>query len=153
MEFPMIKCKDGSPKFVKIKTAPINDQSFIIMSEDITIQRISAISLEKSQKRLMQIFNSVKDIIIEMSPDNHGYIVTAVNNSFTEATGIAPYNIISHPIDKVFQENTMMQSSIDEALKGQKTSTVNVTLPFRMACDTGIILFRHFLLKMAPFTG
>ncbi len=130
IEFPMIKCKDGSPKFVKIKTAPINDQSFIIMSEDITIQRISAISLEKSQKRLMQIFNSVKDIIIEMAPGNDGYIVTSVNNSFTQATGIAPYNIISHPIDQVFLENTMLQASIDEALKGQITINCECDVTF-----------------------
>lgn len=130
IDFPMIKSKDGSPKFVKIKTAPISEQSFIIMAEDITSQRISAISLEKSQKRLMQIFNSVKDIIIELSLENHGYVITAVNNSFSEATGIASFNIINHTIDKVFQKNSIIQTSIDEARNGQKTINCECDVTF-----------------------
>jgi PAS domain S-box-containing protein len=121
MEFPMIKCKDGSPKFVKIKSAPISNHSFIVMAEDITSQRISAISLEKSQKRLMQIFNSVKDIVIELEPENQDFVITAVNNAFSIATGIAAHNIINQTIDKVFEEQTVMQASINEARKGQKS--------------------------------
>jgi PAS domain S-box-containing protein len=129
-EFPMIRSKDGHPKFVKIKTAPISDQSFIIMAEDITSQRISAISLEKSQKRLTQIFNTVNDIIIEMAPEKEGFVIKTVNNSFSSFTGIEQYKIINHGIEVLFPDETLIKSSIEEALNIRKTIHFECALTF-----------------------
>lgn len=143
IEFPIIKSKDGSPKYVKIKTAPISDTTFVIMTEDITSQRISAISLEKSQKRLSQIFNTVNDIIIELSPEKHGYTVMAVNNSFAHISGIKAYDIINRDIREIFPNSPSITESIEQAKELQATVHCECKVTF----PTGI---RYWDMFIAP---
>ncbi len=121
IDFPLIKSKDGTSKYIKFKSAPIGENSFILMAEDITNLKNSAISLEKSQKRLEKIFNTVEDIIVEIVKEDQKYIISAVNKSFTYNTGITYHEAVNKPIEHVFVNNHILINSINEAVKSRKT--------------------------------
>lgn len=131
IDFPMVRSKNGSPKFIKFKTAPISESSFIIMAEDITNQKIAAITLEKNQKRLAKIFNAVEDIIIEIILENQEYIITNTNKSFSERTGLHKIEVVNRSMADVFCNHSDIISSLGKAIENRSTINLENQVEFK----------------------
>ncbi len=143
IDFPLILSKDGTPKYIKFRTAPIRDSSFILMAEDITKLKRTAISLENSQKRLENIFDTVEDIIIEIVQENEAYFISNVNTSFTVNTGIRYHEAVDQKIESVLLDDPLLFTSINRAIKGDNTVSWENELNFPVGN-------RHWEIFVAP---
>ncbi|NJN27541.1 MAG: PAS domain S-box protein [Cyclobacteriaceae bacterium] len=121
LDFPMIRTKNGSPKFIKIKTAPIGSQSFMLFAEDITHQKISTISLRESQKRLEKIFDTIQSIVIDLIYREGTFLINNVNESFSKKTGLTKIGVLDQSIDTVLPNSKEVNSKLLMAVR-QKTT-------------------------------
>jgi PAS domain S-box-containing protein len=121
IDFPMVRTKDGHPKYVKIKTSPYMNQSFILTAEDITSQKLASITLQENQKRLEKVFNTIEDMIIEVKDENGEFIINHVNYSFLKKIGRSRFAIIDHKIDGILGNCTSIDSFLSKAVLEQKT--------------------------------
>ena len=129
IEFPLLRTRDGSPKYIKFKSSPIDDDSFILMAEDVTHQKVASITLERSQKRLAQIFDTVEDIIIEVIHENEKLVISNVNKSFTENTGHEKLDVLNRPIEELFDHQELIDSFYS-TIKKQNDGTMELQLDF-----------------------
>jgi PAS domain S-box-containing protein len=122
IDFPPVLCKDGSIKYVKLKSGILDDESFFFEIEDITIEKLAAQALEENQKRLSQIIQTINDSIIEIKPDDKDeYIIISANLAFFNTTRLLFDDVYSAPVEKIFKHSGKFMSNLRKSVETGKS--------------------------------
>ncbi|HLF33598.1 MAG TPA: PAS domain S-box protein [Cyclobacteriaceae bacterium] len=114
-------CRDGSVKYISFKSGPIDQQSYFLIVEDITLHHMAMEALEENQKRLWQIIQSIDDIIVEIKDSGTGeFLIISVNNAFERTTGLLRESVLNKPISTVFPSNLDLKDNISRVLLSRK---------------------------------
>ena len=128
LQFPPAICRDGTSKFISFRSGMIGDDSYFLLVEDITIQRLAMRALEENQKRLWQIIQSIDDIIIEITTsDNNHYQVITVNDAFVRSTGISKESFVNNSMDTLFPDGHRIYDIIGKVIGKRQTEKFEET--------------------------
>lgn len=118
---------NGSVKLVEVFSSKVVIKAKTLLYSivhDITEHKQSETKLEKAERQLSSIYDSVNDIIYYLSVEpNETYRFISVNNSFLKVTGLKREQIEGLPVDKVIPEPriTMVKGNYKKAIEEKKT--------------------------------
>lgn len=122
LAFPPVVCNDGTKKHIKIRSGPLDTNSFFLNIEDITIERLATQALEENQKRLSQIIQNIDDSIFEIKPDDqYEFIIISANVSFFNTTKLNFDQVYGAPVDKVFKSSEYFMKYLRKAVEKNET--------------------------------
>ncbi len=121
--------KDGIEKHISLRSGIIDNDSYFLLIEDVTIQRLAMRALEENQKRLWQIIQSVDDIIIEIRiNESKEFLVISVNDAFIRTTGLSKDKIINGNLELIFMEGHRIYAVIQNVIITRKADNFEDTL-------------------------
>lgn len=117
LTFPPVICKDGSRKYIKIRSGPLDEESFFLKIEDITIEKLATQALEENQKRLSQIIQTINDSIIEIRPDEKDeFTIISANMAFFKNTGLNFDQVYGAQVSAVFSSSENFMNNLHNAV-------------------------------------
>jgi two-component system, cell cycle sensor histidine kinase and response regulator CckA len=101
----VITSDTGEPFTVLLKALPItyqNEQMMLVLMTDITEQKKREWALHENEQQLSSIFNTVGDIIFQLSVEPGGqYRFISVNSAFNKVTGLPAEQVLGKIVSEV----------------------------------------------------